>query len=75
MCPPPRDQANPFAYKCVLPLQTSYINGMLDHGGGGKAVKMLKTDDDANPTNYLSSFILVKSVACLYTLSTWLNMA
>ena len=37
---------------------------------GGKSVKMLKTDDDANPTNYLFSFILVKHVACLYTLST-----
>ena len=71
MCSP-RDQTNPFAYKCVLPLQTSYINGMLVHGR--KAVKMLKTDNDANPTNFMFSFILAKPVACLYTLSTWLNM-
>ena len=34
-CVAPRDKANDFAYKCILSLQTSYINGMLDHGGGG----------------------------------------
>ena len=77
MCSP-RDQANPFAYKCILPFQTSYINGMLDHGGGGEGgrlSKCSKMNDDANPTNNLNfSFILVKTVACLYTLSTWLNM-
>ena len=43
-------------------------------GGGGSLSKCSKTDDDANPTNYLFSFILVKNVACLYTLSTWLNL-
>ena len=71
----PRDQATPVAYKCILPLQTSYINGMLDHGGGGGGCQTAKkTNDDPNPTNYLFSFILVKPVACLYTLSTCLNM-
>ena len=54
-----------------------HINGMLDHGGGGgggRLSKCSKTNDDANPTNYLFTFILVKPVACLYTLSTWLNI-
>ena len=37
---------------------------------GGKAVKMLKTNHDANPTNNLFSFILIKTLACLYTFST-----
>ena len=54
----PRDQANHFAYKCILPFQISYMNCMLDHGGGGGAIK---TNDDANQINYLNSFILVKS--------------
>ena len=58
----PRDQANPFAYKCILPLHTSYINGITGWGWGREAVKMLNTDDDANPTHYLFSFILVKPV-------------
>ena len=43
-------------------------------GGGVRLSKCSKTDDDSNPTNYLFLFILVKPVACLYTLSTWLNM-
>ena len=49
--------------------------------GGGVLSKCSKTNNDANPTNYMFSFILVKPVfilvkhvACLYTLSTWLNM-
>ena len=41
--PPPRDQTNPFAYSCSFTLHTSYKNGMIGHGGGGGAFKMLKT--------------------------------
>ena len=73
MCSP-RDQATPFAYTFILSLQTSYINGIVDHREEG--CQNTQTDADANPTNYMYqfSFILVKLVACLYTLSTWLNM-
>ena len=35
MFPPPLHQANPFAYNCSFTLHTSYMNGMLDEGGGG----------------------------------------
>ena len=34
--PPPRDQTNPFAYSCVFKFHTSYKNGMIGHGGGGR---------------------------------------
>ena len=36
----PRDRENAFAHSCSFTLQTSYKNGMLGPGGGGKAVKM-----------------------------------
>ena len=43
-------------------------------GGGGWLSKFSKTNYDASPPNHLFSLILFKSVACLYTLSTWLNI-
>ena len=48
---------------------------LMGGGGGGGGLSKCSKTNDANPTNYLSSFILVKTLACLYTLSTWLNMA
>ena len=38
MCSPPphpRDQQNPFACTCILPIHISYTNDILDLGGGG----------------------------------------
>ena len=42
----PRDQTNPFAYRCGFTFSTSYKNGMIGHGGGGGGndVKMLKNN-------------------------------
>ena len=42
--PPPRDQTIPFAYNCSFTFHTSYKIGMIGHGGGGDAVKMLKNN-------------------------------
>ena len=33
---PPRDQTKPFSYSCSFTFHTSYKNGMIGHGGGGK---------------------------------------
>ena len=41
--PPPRDQANPFAFSCSFILHTSYIQ-MVRLMRGEKAVKMLKNN-------------------------------
>ena len=38
LCSPLR-QANPFAHHCSFTLHTSYTNGMLDEGGGGRLSK------------------------------------
>ena len=37
-CPPPttRGQTNPFAYSCGFIFNTSYKNGIIGHGGGGR---------------------------------------
>ena len=44
---------------------------LITGGGGGGLSKYSKTDDGANPTNYMFSFILVKPVACLYNVYTF----
>ena len=38
--PPPRDQTNPFLYSCSFTFQTSYKNGMIGHGGGGRTLSI-----------------------------------
>ena len=43
-------------------------------GGGGRLSQCSKTNYDASPPSHLFSLTLFKSVACLYTLSTWLNI-
>ena len=55
-----------FAHNCSFTLQTSYKTDMLGPGGG-EAVKMLKKFYNASPSNQLTSIILFRTVACLYT--------
>ena len=64
MCPPPCDRENPFAHSCSFTLQTSYKNGML---GPGVLSKCSKTIYSASPSNQVTSIILLRTVACLYT--------
>ena len=64
-CFPSIDQANHFAYSCILTLHSSYKNGMLDPWG--KAVKTLKT-------NYYKSSLVTTCVQTCSSISIYNGM-
>ena len=55
--PPPRDQANPFAYCCSFTFHTSYRNVMIGHGGGGGGT-MSKCSKTTYYKNELGSYFV-----------------